>query len=92
MDLSQVVYANLAKCRQQLGKGSAETLAVYCQQQFPVAELVGVVRPAAVLVCMLGADPSRGQVSWEAPDWRQLVYACHGYWSTNVRGSRRSEW
>jgi hypothetical protein len=28
MDLSQVVYANLAKCRQQLGKGSAETLAV----------------------------------------------------------------
>lgn len=61
---------NLARCRQQLGKGSAETLAMNCQQQFLVAELVGVVRPAAVLVCMLGADPSRGQVGWEAPDWR----------------------
>ena len=92
MSLDQVAYANLAKCRQDPNRGTAENLVSYCQGQFPAAQLVDAVRPAGVFVCVIAADPRRGVVSWRSPSWDPVVYAFEGRNGRDSLKRRRDEW
>jgi hypothetical protein len=98
IDSTQVAWSNLAKCRANDGLDSAHLtkLCILCQHQFPVAELVEAIRPVAVLICVIAADPSReGEVvaTWKPNDGRRpYVFAFEGRNGRDVKGRKMDEW
>jgi len=84
LDIGQIAWANLAKCRVAIDRGSAQRsaegkLTRLCQRQFPAADLIEVLRPAAVLVAVLRARPGGGIVtSWGSESCAPLVFAWQG--------------
>jgi hypothetical protein len=92
MSLSEVAYTNLAKCRQDPNRGSAERLTTFCQTQFPAYELVDAIRPAGVFVCVISAAPSRGVIRWNLGEWDPPVYAFEGRNGRDARKRKRDEW
>ena len=84
MDLTQIAWANLAKCRVSIDLGSKQRKAEGCLQRlcqgtFPIAELVEAIRPVVVLVASLNAR-SGGEIvdAWKSPSCAPLVYAWQG--------------
>lgn len=85
MDVTEVIWTNLAKCRVPIDRGSkarqAEArLTRLCQRKFiPMREIVDIVRPTAVLVCVLNAGQNGDIVdSWDGERCRPLVYSWQG--------------
>ncbi len=103
MSSTQIAWTNLAKCRVSIDRGAAErasqaTLTRLCQRQFPARELVEAIRPAAVLVAVLGARPGGDLVeTWHSPRAAPLVFAWQGQsghdrMNTDPAARRLSEW
>ena len=60
-------------------RAAEATLTRLCQRAYPIAELAEALRPAAVLVAVLGGRPGGDIVSrWSSPTWSPLVYAWQG--------------
>jgi hypothetical protein len=84
MDRTQIAWANLARCRVSIDRGSKQraaeaSLTRLCQRQFPMSGLVDAIRPVAVLVAVLQARPGGDIVSsWKSPSCSPLVFAWQG--------------
>ena len=85
MGVSDIVYTNLAKCRVPIDRGSnernaQEKLIRLCQRDFiPMREIVDIVKPTAVLVCVLYAGRNGDIVkSWDGENCSPLVYSWQG--------------
>lgn len=84
MDRTQIAWANLAKCRVSIDRGSKQraaegVLTPMCQRQYPMADLVEASRPVAVLVAVLQARPGGDIVrSWSSQTCSPVVYTWQG--------------
>lgn len=94
MDVTHIAWANLAKCRVPIDdKASVDRVIRLCQVKFPIAELIGAIRPAAVFVCVLRAGEGGPIVkTWRSGSETPLVYPFDGRRSTNERGERLGVW
>ena len=104
MTIADIAYTNLAKCRVPIHQGArprqAEArLTRLCQSDFiPMREIVDIVRPTAVLVCVLRAGRNGDIVeSWDGEHSSPLVYAWQGQSGhdqhNKTKGARRlHEW
>lgn len=94
MDLTQIAWTNLAKCRVSINdKPAVDRVTTLCQAEFPMAELIEAIRPAAVLVAVLHAGEAGGIVkTWKSPHGNPLVFSWHGYHGTNERGEKQGVW
>jgi len=103
MDLTQIAWTNLAKCRVSIDRGARQraaesTLTRLCQRQFPAKAVVEAIRPGAVLTAVLQAGRGGDVVgSWDSPSWSPLVWAWQGRSGhdrhNTAPGARRlSEW
>ncbi len=91
--IADIAYTNLAKCRLPIDRAT-EPLMRLCERGFiPIRDVVDLVQPTAVLVCVLGAGRSGDiVVSWDSERYSPLVYPFQGRNSTDPAGRRRSEW
>jgi hypothetical protein len=84
MDLTQIAWANLAKCRVSLELGPRQRAAEaplqrLCQKAFPVSELVEAIRPTLVLVASLNAREGGPIVrTWRSESCAPLVFTWQG--------------
>jgi hypothetical protein len=90
LDVTQIAYANLAKCRVPIER-SPDPLVRLCQRQFPVAQLVDAIQPAVVLTCVLTARRG-GPFIWDSEDARPFVLAWHGRNGTDAGGRPMATW
>ena len=104
LDLTQIAWTNLAKCRVPTHRGSAARRAEakvtrLCQREFaPMRVLVDRIRPQIVLTCVLRAGREGDIVSsWDGNLSSPLVYAWHGQsgqdrHNTDPSARRLREW
>lgn len=93
MDLTQIAWTNLAKCRYPRPGSPPDKLLVYCQGTFPMREVVDAIRPRAVLCCVLQAHEGGSIVkTWNSDHAQPLVFTWHGLHSTDHRGRKLAEW
>lgn len=90
LDLPHLAMTNLAKCRQD-PDFPAHKLTNFCVRDFRPAALVEALRPTAVIVCVISADPSRG-MQWATASWEPLVFACEGRNSCDIQGRGITVW
>ncbi len=99
LDLTQIAWTNLAKCRAPIHRGAAEQraeakLTRLCQRDFcPMSDLIDLIRPQIVLTCVLRAGREGGIVSsWNGKLASPRVYAWHGRNGLDPSGRRLQDW
>ncbi|MBD3233222.1 MAG: hypothetical protein GF315_05815 [candidate division Zixibacteria bacterium] len=104
MDIAQIAWVNLAKCRVPVDQGTKRRaaqadLTCLCQNEGPaMSNLIEALRPVAVLVAGLKAGQDSDIVpSWDGPNWSPLVFSWQGQFGHdrhNTDPKRRSlkEW
>ena len=90
--VSQLAFANLAKCRQRKGP-SPEPLIEFCQRDFPMTELVEAIRPRVVLVAVKHGGPGGGLgIRWRSAHSDPYVWAFQRLNKQSAGGRSPSEW
>lgn len=93
MDLTQIAWTNLAKCRYPLRGSPPNELLAHCQRTFPIQDVVDAIRPKVVLCCVLRAHEEGTIVkTWNSQHAQPLVFTWNGRNSTDDRGRRLAVW
>lgn len=103
LEITDIAWANLAKCRVPIDKGNVarkaeQRLTKLCQEEFaPLGRLVNRLRPVAVLLAVLKAGSNGNIVEWNTSEWNPLVYSWQGQsghdrHNTDPEARRLTEW